>query len=155
ELNEFNSLSEDRVAPYLYGATLGPEGERILEAARRVSARRSRLIDPLQSEGELVKLFERQDELSAGLRQIAELRQRHGQWCQRRDQLEREIADLRHRHAGTGAQLRGHEFLERVWGPWNRIRECRRELNSLPEIAEFPARGIERLERLEARIAAA
>ena len=37
ELNEFSSLSEDRVAPYLYGATLGPEGERILEAARRVA----------------------------------------------------------------------------------------------------------------------
>src|SRR5262249_1485917 len=38
---------------------------------------------------------------------------------------------------------------------WDRIRDCRRELADLPEIAEFPERGLERLERLESEIAAA
>jgi uncharacterized protein YhaN len=155
ELMELSTLSGDDVARHLFGLSLGPPGARILEAARRVDERRNRLIDPLQQEGELVRLFERQDQLTARLAELEQLHERHAEWSLRRDQLEREIADLRKRHAGIGEQLRGHEFLERVWGPWDRIRDCRRELEGLSEVAEFPERGLERLERLENEIAAA
>ncbi|MGE5194624.1 MAG: AAA family ATPase, partial [Deltaproteobacteria bacterium] len=155
ELMELNSLSGDDLARHVFGLSLGPTGARILEAARRVDERRARLIDPLQKEGELVRLFERHDQLTARLSELGHLHARHTEWSVRRDQLECEIADLRKRHAGIAEQLRGHEFLERAWGPWDRIRDCRRELETLPEIAEFPERGLERLERLENEIAAA
>jgi uncharacterized protein YhaN len=155
ELTEVSSLSGDDVAQHLFGLSLGPTGARILTASRRVDERRHRLIDPLLKDGELVRLFERQDELAARLGELGQLRERHAEWSLRRDQLEREIADLRKRHAGIAEQLRGHEFLERIWGPWDRIRDCRRELEGLPAITEFPERGLERLERLENEIAAA
>jgi uncharacterized protein YhaN len=155
ELMELSTLSGDDVAQHLFGLTLGPPGARILAAARRAGERQNRLIDPLQQEGDLVRLFERQDQLTARLGELGQLHERHADWSVRRDQLEREIADLRKRHAGIGEQLRGHEFLERVWGPWDRIRDCRRELEGLPEVAEFPERGLERLERLDNEIAAA
>jgi len=154
-MTELDSLSGDDVAKHLFAISLGPTGTRLMEASRRVEERRALLIDPLQKEGELVSLFERQDQLTARLNEIESAQRRHGEWSQRRDQLEREIADLRKRLAGTGEQLRGHEFLQSVWGPWDRIRDCRHELDGLPEIAEFPERGLERLEKLESEIAAA
>jgi uncharacterized protein YhaN len=154
-LSELDSQSGADVARHLYGATPGPTGTRLLEASRRVAERRQVLIDPLQQQGELVALFERHDQLTARLHEIAQLQTRHTEWAQRREQLEREIADLRKRLAGTGEQLRGHEFLQSVWGPWDRIRDCRHELDELPEIADFPERGLERLEKLEGEIAEA
>jgi uncharacterized protein YhaN len=154
-LTELDSLSGEDVARHLFGVSPGQTGMRLLEASRRVEQRRQTLIDPLQQQGELVALFERHDQLTARLHEIAESQMRHGEWAQRRDQVEREIADFRKRLAGTGQQLRGHEFLQSVWGPWDRIRDCRHELDGLPEIAEFPERGLERLDRLESEIAAA
>src|SRR5262245_34882112 len=155
ELMDVSALSGDELSRHLFGLSLGPTAVRILDAARRVDEHRARLIDPLQKDGELVRLFERHDELTARLAELAQLQERHSEWSRRRDQLEGEIADLRKRRSGTAGQLRGHEYLERAWGPWDRIRDCRRELADLPEIAEFPERGLERLERLENEIAAA
>jgi uncharacterized protein YhaN len=155
DLTELCSLMGDDVAGRLFGLSPDPTGGRILEAMRRVEERRTRLIDPLQKEGQLVNLFERHDELSARLGELEELHDRHSEWCLRRDKLESEIADLRNRRAGTAEQLRGHEFLERVWGPWNRIRECQRDLDDLPELADFPEQGLARLDKLEDEIARA
>lgn len=155
ELTEVNSLAGDEVAQHLFGISLGPAGSRILEAARRIEERRAALIDPLQKDGELVSLFERHDELTARLLDLAQLQERHSEWSLRRDQLELEIADLRKRLAGISEQFRGHAFLEQVWGPWNRIRECRDELDGLPEVSDFPERALERLEKLENEIAEA
>jgi uncharacterized protein YhaN len=154
-LSELDSNRGDDLATHLFGTAPGPAGMRLLEASRRVEESRQALIDPLQQQGKLVELFERHDQLTARLHEIEKLQTRHGEWAQRRDQLEREIADLRRRLAGTGEQLRGHEFLQSVWGPWDRVRDCRHELGELPEIAEFPERGLERLERLEGEIAEA
>ena len=155
ELCEINSLSGDDVARHLFGLSLGSRGQQIVEAKRRIADHRAKLIDPVQQTGELLELFEQHTERTARLGELASWRDRHAEWSLRRDQLEREIADVRARHAGTGEQLRGHVFLERAWGPWNRIRECRHELDGLPEVVDFPERGIERLERIDSAIAAA
>ena len=155
ELCEINSLSGDDVAPHLFGLSLGSRGQQIVEAKRRIEDRRAKLVDPVSQTGELLELFEQHAERTARLGELASLRDRHTEWSLRRDQLEREIADLRARHAGTGEQLRGHVFLERAWGPWNRSRECRHELDGLPRVVDFPERGIERLERIDGEFAAA
>ncbi|MBI3864787.1 MAG: hypothetical protein HY290_23160, partial [Planctomycetia bacterium] len=105
--------------------------------------------------GTLVELFEQHDRLQERLNELGQLRDRHTEWCLRRDQMEREIGDVRRRHEGTTAQLRGHVFMEQAWGPWKRIRECRRELETLAEVADFPERGLERLDRIESELAAA
>jgi uncharacterized protein YhaN len=155
ELGEINSLSCEDVSRHVFGLTLGPRGQRLLHASRLIKCRRTALIDPLHDRGELVELFEQHDCLTQRLAGLDSLRDRHAEWCLRRDQLEREIAGLRHRHEGTSAQLRGHVFLERSWGPWSRSRECRRELESLGDIKGFPDRGIERLDRIDSELAAA
>jgi uncharacterized protein YhaN len=155
ELSEINSLSGDDVSRHVFGLSFGPRGARLVNAARQIDERRTELIDPLHHQGELVALFDQHDRLKQRLAELDPLRDRHAEWCLRRDQLEREISGLRLRHAGTSAQLRGHAFMERAWGPWNRARECRQELESLREISHFPERGVERLDRIESELATA
>ena len=155
ELCEINSLSGDDVARHLFGLSLGSRGQKIVEAQRRIEDHRTTLVDPVEEAGELVQLCKQHTARTARLDELASLRDRHTEWSLRRDQLERELADVRARQAGTGEQLRGHVFLERAWGPWNRIRECRQELDALPSVVSFPERGIERLERIDSEIAAA
>jgi len=153
ELCEINSLSSDDVSRHLFGLSLGSQGQQIVEAQRRIEEHRRQLADPVQQTGELLALFAQHAARTTRLNELATLRDRHTEWSLRRDQLEREIANLRSRHAGTGEQLRGHVFLERAWGPWNRIRECKAELDELPEVVDFPDRGVERLDRIDGDIA--
>jgi energy-coupling factor transporter ATP-binding protein EcfA2 len=155
ELQELAGLSSGEVAEHIYGTSLGPEGRDLLAAGRNIDAGSHRLIDPLQQSGELVRLFEQHDELSSRLRSLESATQQHEELCARRDDIEQEIAELKRRLGGIQSQLRGHLFLERAWGPWNRLQECERELDSLPQIAGFPEHGLERLHRLESEIAEA
>ncbi len=154
ELCEINSLSGDDVARHLFGLSLGSRGQQIVAAKGRIEGHRAKLADPVRQTGELRELVAQHAARTERLGELASLRDRHTEWSLRRDQLEREIADLRGRHAGTGEQLRGHVFLERAWGPWNRIRECKTELAGLAEVVDFPERGIERLEKIDSEIAA-
>ena len=155
ELQELGTLSGDEAASHIYGMSLGPAGRRLLAAGKNLKAARDRFIDPLQQDGTLVRLFERQDEVNAQLHALDRLRQQHADWCLRRDQLEQEIGDLRQRQDGIEEQLRGHRFLERAWGPWRHLRECRAELAELPVISDFPSRGLEKLDRIESDLATA
>lgn len=153
ELMELESLSGEEAARQIYGMTLGPEGRRLLEAGNRARAERRRLIDPLQQDGDMVRLFERQDQLQAELRNFDRQRSQHVEFCHRRDQIEQEIADLRVRQAGIREQLQGHRFLQQAWGPWSQLREARQELARLPAIQNFPDDGRERLANVERDLA--
>ena len=155
ELQELATLSDEDVARHIYGLTLGTEGRHLLEVSRKAQAERQRLIDPLQDRGRLVELFADYDRLTAELRSVGDVKQQHSRLAARKGDLEAVIADLKRRQSGIASQLRGHQFVERVWGPWNRMRECSDELQSLPILADFPAQGLDRLDRLDADIAAA
>ncbi|HTI49969.1 MAG TPA: AAA family ATPase, partial [Planctomycetaceae bacterium] len=155
QLQELGVLTGDEAAARIYDVSLGPDGRRLIEACRRADVDRHRFVDPLQQDGELVRLFEQHDQLEAQLHELDRHRQQHEVRCAERDRLKQDLADLERRQAGIREQLRGHLFLERAWGPWQQLRTGRRELDALPVIIDFPERGLERLERLETEIAAA
>jgi uncharacterized protein YhaN len=155
QLQELGVLTGDEAAARLYDVSLGPDGRRLLEASRLADLGRKRFIDPLQQDGELVRLFEQHDQLEAQLHEVDRRRQHYDARCAERDRLEKDLADLERRHAGIREQLRGHLYLERAWGPWQQLRTGRQELDELPVVVDFPERGLERLERLETDIASA
>ncbi len=129
ELQELGTLNDDAVTQLVYGLTLGPTGQRLLDATVAIRTARTRLIDPLQQGGELVELFERYDRLTAELRTTVDRQREHAALIQRCSALEAEIADSQRRQRGVADQLRGHLYLERAWGPWNRLQECETELD--------------------------
>jgi len=155
ELQELGTLHADDVADRIYGLTLGPEGQRLLDTWQRLNAERQRLFDPQTNSGELIELCNEYDRLTGELRSLDRIPREHRELSRERARLEASIEDLKRRKSGLQSQLRGNLCLQRVWGPWNRVRQCTEELERLPLLADFPENGLQRLEKLEHQLAEA
>ena len=155
ELQELGSLTDEDVSGHIYGLSLGPEARRLLDSWHRVHQEKDALVDRPQTGGRLVELFARQDELLGQLATFKKIKPKYSTLCQHRKELEAEIDELRDRQTVLSGNLRGLKFLAASWQPWRRIRHLEQELQTLPVIDGFPERGVPRLEKLEAEIAAA
>jgi uncharacterized protein YhaN len=150
ELQQLATLSDDEAASRIYGITLGPEGQRLLDISRQSQADRSRLLDPQRGTGLLVELLDERDRLQADLVALKSQQEEYTSLSLRREQVDREIADLKQRQAGIQHELRGHKLLERAHGPWQQLQECEERLNEIPDVRNFPEDGLEKLDKLDA-----
>ena len=155
ELQELATLEAEEVADYVYHASLGPEGQRLLDLTRRIQDDRESLIGNSCGPGTLVQILKRRDQLNVDLQNEQERLQRHERLWNERCRQEDAIASLEERQAGIRSQLRGHEHLNRVWRPWVRLQESEEEYNSLSAVTEFPRDGLSRLDDIDAEIKAA
>jgi uncharacterized protein YhaN len=145
ELQELATLHDDEVAQHIYGMSLGPEGQRLLDCLGKIDTAQNRLLDAELGTGQLADLFERYEQICGEIQYQENCRQSYLQLLRERQELESRIADFKHRQKGLQSQLRGHLFLDLVWGPWNRVRKCEQELDSLPIVSVFPENGLARL----------
>ena len=155
ELQELGSLADEDVSKHVYGLSLGPEGRRLLDAWNHIHTRRASLVSDDQTDGRLVGLFRRQDELRTRLAGLSRQKSHYSQLAQEKFRLDDEIASLRNRQSGVAGQLRGHQFLAKAYAPWRRVRHLEQELRAIPIIDDFPERGVPRLEKLERDISEA
>jgi uncharacterized protein YhaN len=153
ELQQFATLTADQVAEHLYGMTLGPQGRLLMELPNRIEREFQRLVTSEQPKAIIPGLLKRQEELSRQLSGAVRQRDRYRELHRKKLELDDRIAKRRERQAQLQANLRGLSFMERVHPPWHRCRECRHELNSLPDFSAFPPDGVQRLERLDQDIA--
>src|SRR5262249_26396676 len=121
----------------------------LLSLSEHVRQERRNLLDPDAQTGELTELAERHAQLSSELQTFENSQRPYRELWQKRKKLEGDIENLQERQSGIQEQMRGHLFLQRVWGPWNRVRECETELAEIPIVNAFPEKGIERLDQLE------
>lgn len=152
ELMELSTLSAEQSARHIYGLSLGPDGRRLIAALGHAHESRGRLVDSLQRDGQLVRLFERQDQLQAELRAADGKRRRHDECRRLKGRYDHEISELRSRQSGIHEQLRGHRYLQRAAKPWQTLQQTERALARLPVIASFPRQGAERLESIQQKI---
>ncbi len=155
ELQEMSTLQGDEVARHIYGLTLGPTGRRLLEATTAVEHQRRDLLDPASRTGRLADLLEREQTLRDEIVNSHALREEHAERCRVRARIEDRIESFQRKQADAAQQLSGHRLLSRVWPHWNEARAIRLELQTIPEVARFPADGVERLKSLDAQVAAA
>lgn len=155
ELQQFATLHEDEVARHLYGMTLGPQGALLMELPGRVQQELSSLWDAQHQSGRILQLLKHRDELNRQQSQQAARRLRYRELLCKQTELEDKLASQRRRQTELKQNLRGLTFIERVWSPWQRIRELRRELATLPDFSTFPHDGPQQLARLDQAIQSA
>ncbi len=155
ELQQFATLTADQVAEHLYGMTLGPQGRLLMDLPSRIDREFQRLVKGEQPKAVLPSLLKRQEELTKQLTGTVRQRDRYRELYRKKLELDDRIVKRRERQAQLQANLRGLSFMERVHPPWHRSRECRHELNSLPDFSAFPSDGVQRLERLDHDITSA
>lgn len=152
ELQQFATLHEDEVARHLYGMTLGPQGALLMELPERVRQELTSLWDEPHDAGTIRNLIKRREELTRQQIQHTARRNRYRELLRRQTELEEKLSGQRRRQTDLQQNLRGLTFTERVWSPWHRIREFRRELATLPDFSAFPRDGVQQLARLDQAI---
>lgn len=152
ELQQFATLNEEEVARHLYGMTLGPQGALLMELPGRVERELHALWDGQHDAGTIRQLLKRRDELTRQQGQHRTRQNRYRELLRRQTELEEKLAAQRRRQSELQQNLRGLTFLERVWSPWQRVRELRRELAALPDFSAFPSDGVRQLARLDQEI---
>ncbi|REJ72552.1 MAG: hypothetical protein DWQ29_20890 [Planctomycetota bacterium] len=155
EMQELATLEGDEVAERIYEMSLGRDGERIVAAWEKAENARRDLLDPDQETGRVVELSRQIEELDRKIQAAGASQTDHAELQAQTQQLYAAIADQKKRQAGLQEQLRGHLFMEQVFGPWERQRKLRRERDGLASIPAFPEDGVERLEQIERDIAEA
>jgi uncharacterized protein YhaN len=138
ELQQLATMESAEVAERIYGLSLGPEGQALLNAIADVRDSRFALLNGRKNSGKLPDMFARYENLLANSDSFDRSREEHASLCREREQLETRIEELRRRQNVAESNLTGHRHLQRCWKPWNRIRSLQSELNSMPTGAEVP-----------------
>ncbi|WP_278473065.1 DUF4332 domain-containing protein [Gimesia maris] len=152
ELQELGTLHGDQVAQHIYGLTLGPEGQAILDASKAVSHSRQALLSRDAKSGKLPDLYQQLEEIDA---KLADLKQQSQRFFNLSDDLQKVRAEsdsLKKRKSGLQYQIRGHRFLDRVWKPWQEVQDLQQQLIQLPVVAEFPEDGVNLLNEYDREI---
>jgi uncharacterized protein YhaN len=150
ELQEFATLTDDEVARHLYGMTLGPQGQLLMDLPRRMEAELDRAWPKDGHRGRLGELAEKHRDLTQQMQGLRPQRERYRTLVRQLRELEQRINSLKKKSTDLQSQLRGHQFLEKVHAPWSRVRDQKRELAGIPDLRSFPTDGLSRVARLEA-----
>ncbi|GAB4142543.1 MAG: hypothetical protein Tsb009_12890 [Planctomycetaceae bacterium] len=152
ELRKLSTLQDGDVAESLYSSSLAPEGAILLHALQSANHSMRNIFDAEHSTGTLQELLDRRQHIQKSLHELGDPREQHDGLNQRKSKLETTLEELYERRTGMNSQLRGHQFLARVHGPWQQVQEAQEALNNCPEILNFPADGLDRLNQLEQEI---
>lgn len=151
ELQQLATLNGEDVAKHVYGLSLGPDGQRILNTQSHLSLEQQRLLGGGDQDGEINTLLKQLDAVEREIAQVGAPSEQHAQLQQRQIELEEDIASCkRHQHELKQNQ-RGFQFIQRAWGPWSRERELRRKLDGLPRFDITPEM-LDRFDELELEI---
>ena len=148
ELHELSVLADDDVARAVHGETLGPYGQTLLAAREEMTQATTNCWNTARPDA-LPCLLQRFEQLNNQILSQAARVERYSELMSTRRHHERRLADLQTRRASLQEQLRGYTHIERVWTPWQRLRNLQAELLRLPRIDDFPEGGIARFDIIE------
>lgn len=153
ELQELATLESKEVAEHIYSLSLGLDGQQLLRLIADVRQECSEILDVETGEGKLAELYEEVTRIDAQLEQVTGLRRKHTQLCEEQERWEESIVEFKQRQQGLEHQLNGHEYMEQVHEPWQKVRVLQKKLDKLPDLPDFPANGLSDLQNIEQELA--
>ncbi|HIE99689.1 MAG: AAA family ATPase [Fuerstiella sp.] len=149
QLQQLSTLGSSKVAEYIYGLSLGPQGRQLLASLGSINDRRNALFSDDGREGQLPDLFDRYGDLSVSRQNKGAAREKHARLVRRRSQLTAAIDELQNREGQITNELRGLRFISSCYKPWKKIRDYQAELSAIPVINHNPDQMLEQLDACE------
>ncbi|MFN0195229.1 MAG: AAA family ATPase [Planctomycetaceae bacterium] len=159
DLQELATWDDQTVAAHIYSLTLGSSGSVLLNAHREAEAMKKRLVhampkdkqhaSPDAPDGEINRLLKRHAELTHRLDEQSGKLHRYREVVAECDVLHDQISEMKSRRSGLDSQLRGHQFMDRIWGPWSRLEKLKSEWRKIPRVKAFPEDGLTKLVEFE------
>lgn len=137
DIQQLNTLNECEAADFLYTLTLDADAKRLIRAGQRADGDAAQ---PWQhgSGSEFSELQQRRADIVVELEQIEQRRNDSNQLDQQRQHLQSTIDDMHRRRTALASELRGHEFLLRVWKPWSQVQKFEAEWMDMADDLDLP-----------------
>lgn len=150
ELHSSDLLSDSNVTDQIYSVGMGVTS--LPNAMNSIESERKKLFLRQGSTQKIYHAHKKFQDVDDSLREVKENATRYGERTARLQQVVSELEGLAaHRRQIQSRQ--DHQIrLQQGWESWNDLVSAKRELDSLPEVPNFPAGGINRLETLEERV---
>ena len=148
QLHELSHLADDDVAKAIHGETLGPFAQTLLAARDEMSHNSDQLWDEARQNA-LPSLLARYEQLSEHVEAQEQRLNRYRDVIRLRRHHERRLVELQSRRSQFQESLHAYTHIERVWTPWQRLRNLQAELLRFPRIDDFPEGGIARFDHIE------
>jgi len=148
ELQQLATLNGDDVSRHIYGLSLGPEGEQIFRAHAGLAEDGQRILGSKPRESEL---FLHAGKLAALDRELAKhgpATEKYGRLQTSFRDLEDELKDQQQQQSQLHHELRGRQFMTRIWNPWNKEQELQAQLSQLPQ-GDLDREILSRFDQLE------
>ena len=149
ELHDAALLSDESVNSQIYSAGMG--ATRLPDALRTLERQKRDLFLSGGSRHAIYTAAGALDEVDTALREIANNATEYGREAARLEVIERELDDLRARRLRLESERQRYENLDRAWNDWLNLVTAQKRLGKLPDIENFPANGVSRLETLDAQ----
>jgi uncharacterized protein YhaN len=153
ELQELATLESKEVAEHIYSLSLGLDGQQLLRLIEDVRQECHEILDVETGEGKLAELYDDVAKIDVQLEQVTGLRRKHAQLCEEQARWGESIVEFKQRQQGLEHQLHGHEYMEQVHDPWQKVRVLQKKLDQLPNLPDFPANGLSDLQNIEQELA--
>lgn len=138
ELQQLAALSGDEVGHHVYGVSLGREGDQLIRAQQKLQRQFQQPADISQAKGDVFRLSNDLSVIDQELARTGPAHERHRRLTHQRQQHQTEVDELKTRQGELQSDLRGFEFLRRIWTPWKKECELREKLATLLERSVDP-----------------
>lgn len=149
ELQQLGTLSGEEVARHIYGLSLGSEGRRILSAHSAAQRETSRLADHETGRGVIADLAEQLDKVDRDLDNVHISTERLTRLADERTEIFEQIDARKKRQSVCERNIRGSQFLDRVFAPWKKQRDLRREYDGLPSFTGLSEDSLDHFDEIE------
>ena len=150
ELHSSDLLSDSNVTDQIYSVGMGVTS--LPTVMKSIESERDKLFLRQGRSQEIYEAHKKLQDVDENLKRVEENATRYGERTARLQQIESELEGLAvHRRQIQSRQ--DHQIrLQQGWEPWNDLVSAKRELDTMPEVRNFPEDGISRLETLEERV---
>ncbi len=149
ELQELGTLNGEEVATHIYSLSLGPEGRRILGAQSSIETRQHSLLDGDQATGDLIRLTQQLERVEQELNQLDGSSVTYQGLVHDRGSIEGELGTLQQRRSLLQDNLRGRQFMDKVFLPWSRQQAIQRDLEALAGLERLPENALSLFDDIE------
>lgn len=153
EIQELATLGDTRAAEELYGLALGLDRVSLVDVLKELEGSRERLLATDERPSLIGQLLGQRERLQAEVTELHQSASRYLSLAAERSRLDTELSALEAEHTGWEEQSRRIALARALGERWQRRSLLADQLERLGTADAFPADGLERLERIEARIA--
>ncbi|MEZ6068407.1 MAG: AAA family ATPase [Planctomycetaceae bacterium] len=149
ELQQLATLTGEEVAQHIYGLSLGSHGRRILAAQHAANREVNRLANMADGSGVMHDLSQQIAKVDEELDRVHDKTDHLSDLADERMELYEQIEGLKKRQVSCERNIRGAQFIDRLFPVWRKQRDLKRELDGLPNVNGLSEDALDRYDEIE------